>query len=190
MKELQDFTKVPKRHPDHKYASCPSVCAAEEACLEWAFPDLLSVSSNDRKNLDGWLVAVVGQGYSTSSLPPNRRLLTALPLSVCWALNGCGATFASRTQMVVFKGFDEKVVQENKALIQKMYRSDRRRRAPERGYVERDGKTFKSVVATTSSTNSSTAATNSNELGRSEHVHVLKFMKTAYPRARMQPSIG
>ena len=40
---------------------------------------------------------------------------------VCLAMTVCAATFASRAQCVVYKGFDGNVVNKNRKKIQEMY---------------------------------------------------------------------
>ena len=187
-KELQDFTKVPKRHPDHQVRVNAHLYAllAEEACLEsgvslayYQFPQTIEKPS------DGWLVTVVGQGVQYQlrcrqivDCTGSASVVGMLGLERIWS-----DVRQPGTQMVVFKGFDKKVVQENKELIQKMYDEAIADGRLQKGDTWRGNAMapFKSSGSNhIFGANSSTAATQTqtNLAGREHVLRMLKFMKT------------
>ena len=188
-KELQDFTKVPNRHPDHQVRVNAHLYAllAEEACLEagvslayYQFPQTIEKTS------DGWLVTVVGQGVQYQlhcrqivDCTGSASVVGMLGLERMWS-----DVRQPGTQMVVFKGFDEKVVQENKVLIQKMYDEAIADGRLQKGDTWR-GNAMAPFSGSSGSNhifgaNSSTAATQTqtNLAGRKHVLRMLKFMKT------------
>ena len=188
-KKLQDFSKVPKSHPQHQVRVNAHLYAllAEEACLEagvslayYQFPQAIEKTS------DGWLVNVVGQGLQYQlrcrqivDCTGGASMVGMLGLERMWS-----DVRQPGTQMVVFKGFEQEVVKENKALIQKMYDE-----AIEDGRLQK-GDTWKgnamAPISGSSGSNhifgadSSTAATQTqtNLAGRKHVLRMLKFMKT------------
>lgn len=188
-KELPDFTKVPKSHPQHQVRINAHLYAllAEEACLDagvslayYQFPQRIE------ETRDGWLVDVVGQGVQYQLRC--RQIVDCTGGGSVVGMLGFERMWSDvrqpGTQMVVFKGFDKEVVQENKALIQKMYDE-----AIADGRLQK-GDTWKGnampPISGASGSNhifgadSSTAATQTqtNLAGRKHVLRMLKFMKT------------
>ena len=188
-KKLQDFSRVPKRHPQHQVRVNAHLYAllAEEACLEagvslayYQFPQTIEKIS------DGWLVNVVGQGVQYQlhcrqivDCTGSASVVGILGLERMWS-----DVRQPGTQMVVFKGFDQEVVKENAALIQKMYDE-----AIEDGRLLKGDTWRGNAMAPISGkggsnhifgANSSTAATQTqtNLAGRKHVLRMLKFMKT------------
>ena len=188
-KKLQDFSKVPKRHPQHQVRVNAHLYAllAEEACLDagvslayYQFPQTIEKTSN------GWLVDVVGQGVQYQlrcrqivDCTGSASVVGILGLERMWS-----DVRQPGTQMVVFKGFDQEVVKENAALIQKMYDE-----AIEDGRLPKGDTWRGNAMAPISGgggsnhifgADSSTAATQTqtNMAGRKHVLRMLKFMKT------------
>ena len=188
-KKLQDFSRVPKSHPQHQVRVNAHLYAllAEEACLEagvslayYQFPQTIEKIS------DGWLVNVVGQGVQYQlhcrqivDCTGSASVVGILGLERMWS-----DVRQPGTQMVVFKGFDQEVVKENAALIQKMYDE-----AIEDGRLQKGdtwrGNAMAPISGSSGSNhifgaNSSTAATQTqtNLAGRKHVLRMLKFMKT------------
>ena len=125
-KELPNFSKVPKSHPQHQVRINAHLYAllAEEACLDaevslayYQFPETIKETS------DGWLVDVVGQGIRYQlrcrqivDCSGGASVVGMLGFERLWS-----DVRQPGTQMVSFTGFDRAVVQENRALIQQMY---------------------------------------------------------------------
>ncbi len=199
-KKLQDFSKVPKRHPDHQVRVNAHLYAllAEEACLEagvslayYQFPQTIEKTS------DGWLVNVVGQGVQYQLRC--RQIVDCTGSASVVGMLGFERMWSDvrqpGTQMVVFTGFDQEVVQENKALIQKMYDEAIVDGRLQKGDTWR-GNAMGPISGSSGSNHifgadSSTAATQTqtNLAGRKHVLRMLKFMKTL-PGGETQPSIG
>lgn len=188
-KKLQDFSKVPKRHPEHQVRVNAHLYAllAEEACLEagvslayYQFPQTVEKTS------DGWLVSVVGQGVQYQLRC--RQIVDCTGSASVVGMLGFERMWSDvrqpGTQMVVFTGFDQKVVQENKTLIQKMYDEAIVEGRLQKGDTWR-GNAMGPISGGSGSNhifgaNSSTAATQTqtNLAGRKHVLRMLKFMKT------------
>jgi len=188
-KKLQDFSKVPKRHPDHQVRVNAHLYAllAEEACLEagvslayYQFPQTIEKTS------DGWLVNVVGQGVQYQLRC--RQIVDCTGSASVVGMLGFERMWSDvrqpGTQMVVFTGFDQEVVQENKALIQKMYDEAIVDGRLQKGDTWR-GNAMGPISGSSGSNHifgadSSTAATQTqtNLAGRKHVLRMLKFMKT------------
>jgi hypothetical protein len=188
-KKLQDFSKVPKSHPQHQVRVNAHLYAllAEEACLEagvslayYQFPQSIEKTS------DGWLVDVVGQGVQYQlrcrqivDCTGGASVVGMLGLERSWS-----DVRQPGTQMVAFKGFDQAVVQENKALIQKMYDEAIANGKLQKGDTWR-GNAMRPISGSSGSNHifgadSSTAATQTqtNLAGRKHVLRMLKFLKT------------
>jgi len=188
-KKLQDFSKVPKRHPDHQVRVNAHLYAllAEEACLEagvslayYQFPQTIEKTS------DGWLVNVVGQGVQYQLRC--RQIVDCTGSASVVGMLGFERMWSDvrqpGTQMVVFTGFDQEVVQEKKALIQKMYDEAIVDGRLQKGDTWR-GNAMGPISGSSGSNHifgadSSTAATQTqtNLAGRKHVLRMLKFMKT------------
>jgi hypothetical protein len=188
-KKLQDFSKVPKRHPEHQVRVNAHLYAllAEEACLEagvslayYQFPQTVEKTS------DGWLVSVVGQGVQYQLRC--RQIVDCTGSASVVGMLGFERMWSDvrqpGTQMVVFTGFDQKVVQENKTLIQKMYDEAIVDGRLQKGDTWR-GNAMGPISGSSGSNHifgadSSTAATQTqtNLAGRKHVLRMLKFMKT------------
>ena len=188
-KKLQDFSKVPKRHPEHQVRVNAHLYAllAEEACLEagvslayYQFPQTVEKTS------DGWLVSVVGQGVQYQLRC--RQIVDCTGSASVVGMLGFERMWSDvrqpGTQMVVFTGFDQKVVQENKTLIQKMYDEAIVEGRLQKGDTWR-GNAMGPISGSSGSNHifgadSSTAATQTqtNLAGRKHVLRMLKFMKT------------
>jgi hypothetical protein len=188
-KKLQDFTKVPKSHPQHQVRVNAHLYAllAEEACLEagvslayYQFPQTIEKTS------DGWLVNVVGQGVQYQLRC--RQIVDCTGSASVVGMLGFERMWSDvrqpGTQMVVFTGFDQEVVQENKALIQKMYDEAIVDGRLQKGDTWR-GNAMGPISGSSGSNHifgadSSTAATQTqtNLAGRKHVLRMLKFMKT------------
>ena len=188
-KELPNFSKVPKSHPQHQVRINAHLYAllAEEACLEagvslayYQFPQKIEETEG------GWLVDVVGQGVRYQlrcrqiiDCTGSASVVDMLGLERMWS-----DVRQPGTQMVVFKGFDHEVIKENAALIQKMYDE-----AIEDGRLQK-GDTWRgnamAPISGGSGSNhifgadSSTAATQTqtNLAGRKHVLRMLKFLKS------------
>tara|TARA_B110000483_G_scaffold26207_1_gene31323 strand:+ start:3166 stop:4539 length:1374 start_codon:yes stop_codon:yes gene_type:complete len=188
-KELPNFSKVPKSHPQHQVRINAHLYAllAEEACLDaevslayYQFPETIKETS------DGWLVDVVGQGIRYQlrcrqivDCSGGASVVGMLGFERLWS-----DVRQPGTQMVSFTGFDRAVVQENRALIQQMYDE-----AIENGKLQK-GDTWRgnamAPISGSSGSNhifgadSSTAATQTqtNLAGRKYVLRMLKFLKT------------
>ena len=188
-KKLQDFSKVPKRHPDHQVRVNAHLYAllAEEACLEagvslayYQFPQTIEKTS------DGWLVNVVGQGVQYQLRC--RQIVDCTGSASVVGMLGFERMWSDvrqpGTQMVVFTGFDQEVVKENAALIQKMYDEAIVDGRLQKGDTWR-GNAMAPISGGSGSNHifgadSSTAATQTqtNLAGRKHVLRMLKFMKT------------
>lgn len=188
-KELPNFSKVPKSHPQHQVRVNAHLYAllAEEACLEagvslayYQFPKKIEETSN------GWLVDVVGQGVQYQlrcrqivDCTGGASVVGMLGLERSWS-----DVRQPGTQMVVFTGFDQAVVEENKALIQKMYDKAIANGKLQKGDTWR-GNAMRPISGSSGSNHifgadSSTAATQTqtNLAGRKHVLRMLKFLKT------------
>ena len=188
-KKLPNFSKVPKRHPEHQVRINAHLYAllAEEACLDagvslayYQFPQKVEETK------DGWLVDVVGQGVQYQMRC--RQIVDCTGGASVVGMLGFERRWSDvrqpGTQMVVFKGFDQKVIKENAALIQKMYDE-----AIENGSLQK-GDTWRgnamAPISGSSGSNhifgadSTTAATQTqtNLAGRKHVLRMLKFLKT------------
>ncbi|MDE0769283.1 MAG: FAD-dependent oxidoreductase [Opitutaceae bacterium] len=188
-KELPDFSKVPKSHPQHQVRINAQLYAllAEEACLDagvslayYQFPKKIEETSN------GWLVDVVGQGVQYQlrcrqivDCTGGASVVGMLGLERSWS-----DVRQPGTQMVVFTGFDQAVVQENKKLIQKMYDEAIANGKLQKGDTWK-GNAMRPIQGASGSNHifgadSSTAATQTqtNLAGRKHVLRMLKFLKT------------
>lgn len=189
-KELQDFSKVPKGHPEHQVRINAQLYAllAEEACLDagvslayYQFPQKIEETQR------GWLVDVVGQGVQYQLRC--RQIVDCTGSASVVDLVGFERLWSEvrqpGTQMVTFTGFDEKLVKENAALIQRMYDE-----AIENGALQKgdtwSGKIMRTIRSTTGGGNhifgadstSAATQTQTNLAGRKCVMRLLKFFKS------------
>jgi hypothetical protein len=189
-RQLQDFTKVHKSHvPHHVYINGQLYSLlAEDACLDvgvslayYQFPQKVVQTK------EGWLVDVVGQGVAYQLRC--RQIIDCTGGAEVVGMLGMErmreATRQPGTHVVIFKGFDQKVVKRNAALIQQKYNE-----AIKNGTLQK-GDTWSGHIMGTimhgrgntnhifgaDSTNAGTQ-TQSNLAGRKCVLRLLKFFKT------------
>ena len=189
-KELPNFSKVPKSHPQHQVLINAHLYAllAEEACLDagvslayYQFPQKVVEAK------EGWLVDVVGQGVQYQLRC--RQIVDCTGSASVVGMLGFERRWSDvrqpGTQMVMFKGFDYDVVRQNAERIQEMYDE-----AFEKGTIKKgdtwSGKIVKTIFSArggnnhifgADSTNAATQ-TQTNLAGRKCAMRLLKFFKT------------
>ena len=189
-RELQDFTVVRKSHVPYHVRLNGQLYSllAEEACLDagvslayYQFPQKVVQTE------DGWLVDVVGQGVQYQLRC--RQIIDCTGGADVVGMLGYERlredTRQPGTHVVVFTGFDEEIVKENAALIQKMYDQ-----AVKEGRLQKgdtwSGKAMQPIRSRGGNSNhifgadSSNAATQTqtNLAGRKCVLRLLKFFKT------------
>ena len=189
-RKLQDFSVVHKSHVPYHVDINGQLYSllAEEACLEagvslayYQFP------TNVVETESGWLVDVVGQGVQYQLRC--RQIIDCSGGAEVVGMLGLERmreeTRQPGTQVVTFKGFNEKVVKENRALIKKMYNEAIKNGSLQKGDTW-TGHILGVIASTRGNTNhifgadSTNAATQTqtNLAGRKCVLRLLKFFKT------------
>ena len=188
-RKLQNFKVANKRHPYYQVRLNGQLYSllAEEACLDAGVS--LAYYQFPRKVVqteDGWLVDVVGQGVQYQLRC--RQIVDCTGGAEVVGMLGMERlredTRQPGTHVVKFTGLDEKVVNENSALIQEMYDEAIKEGRLQKGDTW-SGKARQLIKSRGSSNHifgadSSTAATQTqtNLAGRKCALRLLKFLKT------------
>ena len=189
-KELPNFSKVPKSHPEHQVLINAELYTllAEEACLDagvslayYQFPQEVVESK------EGWLVNVVGQGVQYQLRC--RQIIDCTGGASVVGMLGFERRWSEvrqpGTHVVTYTGFDYDVVRENAALIQKMYDEAFAKGTLQKGDTW-SGRIMGTIMSTrggnnhifgADSTNAATQ-TQTNLAGRKCVLRVLKFLKS------------
>ncbi len=189
-RKLQDFTKVHRSHVPHHVDINGQLYSllAEEACLDagvslayYQFPQKVVQTKA------GWLVDVVGQGVQYQLRC--RQIVDCTGGAEVVGMLGMERlreeTRQPGTHVVTFKGFDDKVVRQNGALIQKKYVEAIKNGTLQKGDTW-SGKIMRTITHNRGNTNhifgadSTNAATQTqtNLAGRKCVLRLLKFFKS------------
>ena len=189
-RKLQDFTKAHHSHVPHHVGLNGQLYAllAEEACLEagvslayYQFPEKVVQTA------DGWLVDVRGQGVHYQLRC--KQIIDCSGNATVVGMLGFermrGETRQPGTQVVIYKGFDMEIVNQNAKKIQAMYNEAIKEGRLQKGDTW-SGKVMQPIRSTRGNVNhvfgadatDAATQTQTNLAGRKSVLRMLKFLKT------------